>query len=205
MSDRLSGTSYAVLGLLSISPMSGYDLARSADRSIANFWPVAKSQVYAELTRLSELGYVRSTEVAQEKLPDKHVHELTAHGAAALDAWLDSPGYERSRSRHGFLLKAFFGHRMTPDRFRSLVEEYRREAEAERDHLARIVELLAEVPEAFFARATALMGLRTHEAVLRWADEVGSSIPSASDPPTADVREVSRELLLSAPDRRKPA
>jgi PadR family transcriptional regulator, regulatory protein AphA len=205
MSERLSGTSYAVLGLLSISPMSGYDLAQSADRSIANFWPVAKSQVYAELTRLSELGFVRSTEVAQDKLPDKRVHELTPQGAAALDAWLESPGYERSRSRQGFLLKTFFGHRMSSDRFRSLVDEYRREAQAEAEHLARIVELLDEVPEAFFARATALMGLRAHEAVLGWADEVGASIPSASTPPTANVKEVSRDLLLSAPDRRKPA
>jgi DNA-binding PadR family transcriptional regulator len=71
----LPTTSYAVLGLLTFAPTSGYDLAIAADRSIANFWPISKSQVYSELRRLEKLGLVRSREVEQDKRPDKRVFE----------------------------------------------------------------------------------------------------------------------------------
>lgn len=81
-------TSFALLGLLVRSPMSGYDLASLVERSIANFWPVARSQVYGELARLDSLGYVRGSDVAQERLPDKRVYEITRR------AWLRStPGW----------------------------------------------------------------------------------------------------------------
>jgi DNA-binding PadR family transcriptional regulator len=69
MSRRLTTTSCAVPGLLSISPMSGYELHQAVARSIARFWPISKSQVYAGLGRLEPLGMVEGTEVPQQRLP----------------------------------------------------------------------------------------------------------------------------------------
>ena len=60
----MTPTSRAILGLLSIVPMSGYDLAQAAERMVGRFWPVSKSQVYAELARLEPLGLVQGTEIA---------------------------------------------------------------------------------------------------------------------------------------------
>src|SRR5260370_871676 len=50
--------------------MSGYDLAQAAERSVGRFWPISKSQVYAELARLEPLGLVQGTEIAQDRRPD---------------------------------------------------------------------------------------------------------------------------------------
>src|SRR5260370_42312219 len=88
MARPLSTTSHAVMALLSFAPMSGYQLARAADRSISRFWPISKPQVYAELQRLETVDLVEATEVAQDKLPDKRVFRLTPAGERALDDWL---------------------------------------------------------------------------------------------------------------------
>lgn len=205
MTKQLPATSYAVLGMLSLVPMSGYELNQNVDKSIANFWQISKSQVYGELSRLEELGLVRSTEVEQERLPDKRTYELTDSGAAALDDWLSAPGHGPRRLRSGLLLKTFFAHRMTGNRFVRLLEEYRGQAELEREYLTEVIEKLdPELPETFYTRATALYGLRQAEAALTWIDEVSKSIPKprAQPLPTDVYAAGAREKLKKTPARR---
>lgn len=200
----LPTTSHAVLGLLSLAPMSGYDLVQAADRSIANFWPISKSQVYAELGRLEELGLLRGVDIEQEKLPDKRRYEITAEGAETLDAWLAEPGWETDRRRIGFLVKVFFGHRLPPEQILGLIDDYREQAVRYRDYVRGVVEALEEVPEAVYQRATALLGLRTTEATIRWADEVRGEIVDLREAFEADpsaVAETSRTLFGAVPPR----
>ena len=110
----LPTTSFAVLGLLSFGEMSGYDLKGLADYSIANFfWSPARSQIYAELRRLTSLGFVTETEVRQERRPDKRIYRLTSDGRRALSEWLEIPEVEPDIFKSTFLLKIFLG-RLTP-------------------------------------------------------------------------------------------
>ena len=44
--------SYAVLGLLSDRPMTGYDLKLVFDKEMNSFWPAQLSQIYRELSTL---------------------------------------------------------------------------------------------------------------------------------------------------------
>ncbi|MEX2395310.1 MAG: PadR family transcriptional regulator, partial [Actinomycetota bacterium] len=165
MEVRLPATAYAVLGMLSLAPVSGYELTQNVDRTIAHFWTISKSQVYSELQRLEELGLVAGTDVTQERLPDKRIFELTDDGGRALDAWLADPKHERSRLRSGPLLKLFFSHRLDRDRFDALLERYESNARKAREQLGAIVEELADDDAAFYARATALIGLRNADGV----------------------------------------
>jgi PadR family transcriptional regulator, regulatory protein AphA len=172
----LPTTSYALLGLLALGPMSGYDLEGFVSRSIANFWPIEKSQVYRELARLEALGFLEATEVAQQGAPNKRVYALTDQGGQALDDWLAESAYQRERVRNAFLVKLFFGWRMPPDRLEALVEQYRLDALAERDRLQAIVDRLTDVPAAAFGRATARFGLAHAEATLEWCDQTRAAL-----------------------------
>src|SRR5581483_4705156 len=129
-SNGLPTTSYAVLGLLSIAPMSGYDVARAGE-TVLGVWPMAKSQVYGELTRLEQLGHIRARDVAQVKLPNKRVFQLTRRGEAALDEWVVDSEFEPSRLRVPFLAKLLFGHRMAPSTVRAQLAAYKAAAEAD--------------------------------------------------------------------------
>ena len=94
-SPRLTTTSYAVLGLLSFARMSGYDLAAVSQRSIAHFWPLSKTQVYAELRRLADAGLAAGRQAETSGGPAKTIYELTGAGEKALDEWLTDPGLDR--------------------------------------------------------------------------------------------------------------
>lgn len=177
MQENLPTTSFAVLGLLSRGKMSGYDLVQFAQRTIGNFWTIAKSQVYGELARLERLGYVRGSDVRQERRPDKRTFTLTGEGRAALDAWLTSAGHEPDRIRSAFLVKVFFGDRMRPAAFAEMIDAYRERAGAAAGQLRRVASFLESDPDAAFMRATALLGLRINEAAQAWAEEVATTLP----------------------------
>jgi len=174
----LTTTSYAVLGLLSIAPMSGYDLHQAVDRSVRHIWPISKSQVYAELARLEPLGLIAGTDVPQERLPDKRVFRLTEEGEDALDDWLEHRDLEPPQYRLPFLLPALFGHRMGPKRTAELLEQVRAGAESRRDEFGALLEAMEEAPGTEYARLVVLHGLRLAEATASWAEEAATRIPS---------------------------
>lgn len=179
-SERLPTTSYAVLGLLANGPMPGHQLSNLADKSIAHFWSIPRSLVYRELVRLEHLGYLRGTDVSQQKLPDKREYELTNSGRAELTRWLNEPGFERGRFKDGFLVKFFFGRHMDPASRKNLLDEYRAQAQAYLKDLEAIAAKLERVPGAEFPRLTALRGIRAVEGQLRWAEDVEQML--AADP-----------------------
>jgi len=196
-----STSTYAILGLLSLAPMSGYEAARAAERSISYFWPISKTHVYSELARLEELGWATGDDVRQESVPDKRVFTITRAGETALDQWLLEGGVPDDRFRSPFLIKLFIGHRIPRERILKMVAEYQEDVEAEREALQQIVDTLAPVPEAAYARASALFGLRIAEAIVRWADEVEDAVPSrriSIDPRRAKAKKA-KELFESAP------
>jgi PadR family transcriptional regulator, regulatory protein AphA len=174
--NRLTATSQAILGLLSMAPMSGYDLAQAAEHSVRPFWPISKSQVYAELARLEPMGLVRGTEIAQEGRPDKRVFRLTEPGEAVLDSWLESADLGAPRFRLPFLLKVFFGHRTAPERTAELLRQVRDEARAEAAELGSLLGVMNH-PDAAYARLTVSFGVRMAEAIAAWAEEAGACLP----------------------------
>jgi DNA-binding PadR family transcriptional regulator len=168
----LAATSYVVLGLVSVRPRAGHELARYSERSIGNFFALTRSQVYVELDRLRGLGLLEATEVPQERLPTKRVYQITAEGEAVLEEWLDSAPLDLDRQRNLFLVRVFFGDRMSPARLDAILDEYAAQARARREGLCEVVDRLVDRPQAAFRRATALFGVRREQAKLEWIDEV---------------------------------
>lgn len=193
---QLPTTSYAVLGLLSIAPMSGYELARAAEQSIANFWPIAKSQVYSELSRLEDLGYVQGSDIRQQRLPDKRIFEPTDVGTKVLDEWLASPEYETERYRSGFLVKFFFADRMPDEVLMKMLKDCRDSAASTLKMFEQLIASMAGNPDAFFRMQTASFGRKHIQANHQWAQDVLTQLDPSSKPKKATARK-------TATDRRK--
>lgn len=83
--------SEAILVCLTDRPMSGYDLAKTFDASIGFFWRASHQQIYRELGKLREKGYVVSEEVSQDGKPNRIIHTLTPAGQKALREWSKKP------------------------------------------------------------------------------------------------------------------
>jgi len=106
---------YAVLGLLTFAgPMSGYDLKQLFDLTMAPMWNAAHSQIYNELRRMSELGWVSMELHEQTTRPDRKVYQVTPAGQAALSAWQDQQPARGLQMRDEVLLRFVFGSFAAP-------------------------------------------------------------------------------------------
>ncbi|UQX12313.1 PadR family transcriptional regulator [Candidatus Mycobacterium methanotrophicum] len=74
----------AVLAALIDGESCGYDLAKSFDASVANFWMATPQQLYRELDRLAGQGLIRARVVHQERRPNKRLYSLTEAGYEAI-------------------------------------------------------------------------------------------------------------------------
>lgn len=104
---------HGLLGLLDYGAMTGYELCKTFDDSLAFFWQATTSQVYRELGTMEEKGWLSSREVIQSGKPNKKLYSITEAGREALDQWLLEPGGTRDmETRSSFLMRVFFSHRM---------------------------------------------------------------------------------------------
>src|SRR5436853_4780816 len=100
-----TAVTWAVLGLLARGPRSGYDLKRAVDRTIRHFWAASYGQIYPELKRLEQAGWIAG-EDAGRGARSRRVYRITAQGRRALKDWLH--GLEtRSELRDESLLRLF--------------------------------------------------------------------------------------------------
>ncbi len=83
--------SHSILVILTERPMSGYDLAKYFDSSIGFFWTATHPQIYRELKKLGERGYVASREEIQSGKPNRIVYSITDAGRQALKEWSREP------------------------------------------------------------------------------------------------------------------
>jgi len=105
---------YSLLGLLAFwGPLSGYDLKRLFDHTLATMWGAAQSQIYKELRRMKEFGWVEMEREEQESRPDRKIYSITDQGHAALRKWQAQPP-EVFQVRDELLLKVLFGTFATP-------------------------------------------------------------------------------------------
>lgn len=88
---RLTTTSYAVLGLLSVRSWTTYELTQQMSRSLGRVWPRARSKVYEEPKKLVAHGLARATPESVGERPRTR-YTITPQGRRALARWLGEPG-----------------------------------------------------------------------------------------------------------------
>jgi DNA-binding PadR family transcriptional regulator len=162
-----------LLGLLTIEPMSGYDLGLTIRESIGHFWNESYGQIYPNLKKLATEGFVTSKIERQKGKPDRHVYSITRKGRERLTQWLLVPP-QPEVPRNELLLKLFFSAQVTPD----IPTEYlERMVDSERGLLQRfqqVYEAIAsnrQYPGTPYWKMAARFGQFELEAHLRWAEE----------------------------------
>jgi DNA-binding PadR family transcriptional regulator len=186
MTDRrpLNATAASLLGFLHDGPMTGYELAATAQRVIGDFWSLTQSQVYRELAWMAEAGLVTAGERGTR---DRRPYALADPGRAAFSEWVvRPPGAETIR--HPLLLAISFGRHIPPDRLAAFIRQHR-EAHAERLHVyetqAAAGEAVASGPPDPFRAATLAFGVAYERAVMAWFDGLPGAFRYPTDEPPA--------------------
>ena len=97
---------HSILGLLDGRPLTGYEIKKIFDDTLAHAWNAHDSQIYPELHRMEEQGLAEVSTVTDGRRPRK-VYAITEAGKAELQRWLESRGGNRI-TRDEFLLRVFF-------------------------------------------------------------------------------------------------
>jgi len=108
-----TAVTWAVLGLLALQPMSGYDIKTQVDRSIRHFWAASYGQIYPELKRLEAAGWIAGADAANGGRA-RRVYSLRPEGKRALRDWLHGVD-TRVELRDESLLRLFFADTLPVD------------------------------------------------------------------------------------------
>jgi PadR family transcriptional regulator, regulatory protein AphA len=109
---NISKTQYALLGALSVQPMSGYEIKKMLAESTNYFWRESNGQIYPTLKKLAKDKFV-TIEKQTIGAKIKKIYTLTKTGQQKLCEWLRQD-FEYYPPRHELLLKLFYGQNVAP-------------------------------------------------------------------------------------------
>jgi DNA-binding PadR family transcriptional regulator len=184
MPPPLSTTSYALLGLLVFDShasevgSTGYELKQRADRTLRFYWvSPAMSQIYTELDRLADSGYVSAEDDTTGKRPTRRFRITTA-GRDALTTWLHTSAQDFPILKHPIALRLLMGSLMGPGEVEAMLEGYVSALAERRRELEAVRELLGDNPAVAYPARVAEWGLAYYdsetEIVQKLAAELGS-------------------------------
>ena len=138
---------YAIMGMLSMGPVSGYDIKKRFEKSLSYFWSESYGQIYPILKKLAKQG---------------------------LQDWMVQP-VDRQIGRHEILLKLFFGQHVSPaDNIRQ-VEHFRKLQSKNLEEIKATKKVLnadyKDNPALPYWLITVKYGLQVNRAYLRWCKE----------------------------------
>lgn len=113
---------YAILGLLSEKDMTGYDIYKSFEGPIGNFWSAKHSQIYPELKKLNQEGLVDYKIGISGQYLEKKIYTLTKKGKADLIEWLNQDEAIDPTYKDKFRLRVFFSSNIDDKRSIELLE-----------------------------------------------------------------------------------
>jgi DNA-binding PadR family transcriptional regulator len=188
----------AILACLTEHPMTGYELAKTFDSSIGFFWKTDHQQIYRELSRLRDRGYIQGREVVQSGKPNKLVYTLTPEGRASFRHWAARPSVPAS-IKDDLLVRLYALEAVD-------IEPLRADLMARLEHHRDRYERYDRIVKKRFPDGTASpadmgkllnlrIGLRHEKMVAEWCEEAItalSAISSASKvvPLASDTREI---------------
>ena len=175
---------FVILGLLTLAPMSLYDLHRAFTQGVSLFYSASFGSLQRALTQLVDLGHVEVAASPGDRRGRK-IHTITDAGRAAWHAWMHEP-VTGSQVETTVLARVFFlGLLGDPAERAQVVATLRARVAAELDGLrgAAVAVDGQRVPRELaavfaFQRATLDYGLRAHGLALDWLDGLDPEAPT---------------------------
>jgi len=165
---------YAIMGILSMGPMSGYDIKKKFEQSLSYFWSESYGQIYPILKKLAQQELATKSIERHEGKPDRHIYALTDKGQKTLQDWMIQP-VGRQIGRHEILLKLFFGQQVSlTDNIRQ-IEHFRKLQSQKLKEIKATEELLQadykDNPNLSYWLMTVRYGQHVNQAYLQWSKE----------------------------------
>ncbi|MBD2256771.1 PadR family transcriptional regulator [Pseudanabaena sp. FACHB-2040] len=166
---------HTILAVLAHAPYSGYDLSKQFEEGVGCYWQASQQQIYRELGKMEQQGWVTFEKIPQEGKPDKKIYQMTEAGRQELLRWFGEPT-EPTPIREDLLVKVLAAPFMPTE---LLIKElqHRRQLHTEKLLEYRAIESehrdcpLPPIDERF-RYLTLRRGIRYEQDWIDWCDEV---------------------------------
>lgn len=165
---------YAILGLLNRTAMTGYDISKAFNHELAKFWHAKHSQIYGELKSMFNEGLVTYDIEISGDILEKKKYSITEAGHQALMQWLHKDEPIEKTAKDVFRVRMYFSSYLDLTTRIHLLENQRKQ-HLERLHvLQKTMEQYPQVPPLDsdrFGDFIVLEGaIERQEGMLRWID-----------------------------------
>lgn len=165
---------YAILGILSLSPSTGYDIKKYSDKVLSGFWNENFGHIYPTLKRMLKDGVIEI--VCKEKNEKKIQYGITEKGKQEFETWLLEETIQQP-IRSEFMLKLLFSSSQPRQNVTRMLENYK---ELHQKNMEKYLGMQKDLEQGIqeiskervcFIKAVLRSGIISSEAVIRWCNE----------------------------------
>ncbi len=175
---------YAILGILNISPSTGYDIKKYSDKVLNGFWNENFGHIYPTLKKLLESGMIET--VSKDGNNKKRLYKITEKGKQELYLWLLEDTVQQP-VRSEFMLKIMFSNSLPQEKVIHMLDNYKA---SHKNNLKKYVQMQKELEQGLqgiskerylYINAVLRRGIISDEAAIQWCDETIKAIKQSSD------------------------
>lgn len=148
---------YAILGFLSRTPLTGYDLKKRFAESETLYWSGNNNQIYRTLVKLHEQNLVTKEVEQQADRPPRKIYTITDKGLSELKQWVSSTP-ELPQLRNPFLIQLAWADQIEASDLNDLLAKYEEEVDTKllmlREQEQRDRDSPGSVPREIYLRDT---------------------------------------------------
>jgi DNA-binding PadR family transcriptional regulator len=166
-------TKFAILGLLTIEPLSGYDIKKMIEKTLSYFWSESNGQLYPALRQMTKSKWVSLKKLREKGKKASNRYTITDVGLSELKKWLRSEE-DKSIYRDENLLKLFFGKNMSQN---ECIQRLVKRRQKMKDLLEEFHQLLHQLekrndsPHQLYWLLTLHNGIHSAKAEILWCSQ----------------------------------
>jgi DNA-binding PadR family transcriptional regulator len=168
-----NNATYVLLGLLSHTPMTGYDIKKSVATRMSYFWDLSYGQIYPTLKQLEKSKLITKQIKNNPNGPTRKIYTITQAGLIELQTWLTKPA-KKEVHKYEFLLKLIFGDQASLELNQKHIQEFKDRNQKILQTMNAFEENLKPVVNQseshYFVLLTILLGKSISKASVEWAD-----------------------------------
>ncbi len=158
---------YALLAILRVGPLSGYDLQKQFSQSVGHVWHAPDSQIYPELRKMEADGLIEGEEQTRGERGTRRVYHVTDAGDAAYREWMASP-LDYQRVRDPAHLRAAYLENTSPDAARAFLRAHIAQGEGELEQWEGELRRIDAVSNPMLERRLAVTPPEEHERTVEF-------------------------------------
>jgi len=108
--------------------MTGYEMVKEFNESLAYFWHASPQQIYKELDAMEKSGWLVSERIMQTEKPNKRVYSITPKGKDVLINWVSKPEEGVTKFMQGknpFLMRLAFAGEGSDENALQMLHEFK--------------------------------------------------------------------------------